>query len=130
MSSPFQVELDLYAPTTQGEPPVSVPPLPLVLEGTYTPKQQTDLKFSGAGTKTVDLGSLGPSGEDIKLLLIYQRRKTGAQPITVTFNSAAAGALTIGSGGFLLWANDTAQSCPTVGIETTAAAEVVVVGLG
>lgn len=130
MASSFLVETSLFAPVAAGDPAVAIPPLPLKITGSYTPKQHTELSISAAGSVDVDLGSMGPSGSDIKVLLVYQRRKTGAEPLTVTFNAASAGALTVAPGGFILWANDTAQGCPAVTVAATAAAEVVVIALG
>jgi hypothetical protein len=78
--------------------------LPLQLVATYTHKAAFRLEETGAGTKTLDLGSLGAnSGPGAKFVLVYINPDTSsaAIPVLVGFDPVNSPNLEVSQGGWI-----------------------------
>lgn len=95
MSSPFSVDLTLSAPPEEGEPAESYG---YTSSGVFTTQVAYDLNFTGSGTKSLDLGSIGNAGA--KLLMVKVAVSSEAA-IVVKLNGENTGH-EVSPNGFLL----------------------------
>ena len=130
MSLPVSVYLALSEPSQPGVSVAPLAPSPLDVTLDFEHKIDQRLLLSGSGSLTLSLGTLGPSGAQYKLLLIYQEFSSTGDPVTVTFNGASAGARSIPPGGFILECLPVAQDTPAITIAYTQDASIVVVARG
>lgn len=96
MTFPITATLTLVAPPDEGLPNDELP-----FTATINVEQASvqKLKFTGAGTHTVNFGSIAGTGA--KFILVAQDVITGAQPITCTYNTGTVGgANEVSPGGF------------------------------
>lgn len=101
MPTPFSVESKIVAPPVSGQPEC---PVPLAMAAAYDHRTFQHLEQSGSGSKTVDLGSLGPNGAKLLVIQIEPDASPAAQPILIAINSATPG-IELAPGGFLVLAS-------------------------
>ena len=118
-SSPLLVSLSLQQPVGPGLP---LTPFPVEQALSFTQRVETDLAFSGTGTHTLSLGTL-ESGT-FKVLYVSQDDDVEGEVVTLTFNGAAAGMLSIPPGGYVLLSLPVAQTTPSIEIAYTTSAVV------
>lgn len=123
MSFPFSISAVLQLPLVPGQTPVS---LPFSDSDTGAASEISVLSLSGSGTKSVDLGTVS----DYKLLIISQDADSEGDAVTIKFDGASVGNIQISPGGFIIIANPTAQTAPTISIVHTADAVVRLWALG
>jgi hypothetical protein len=97
MSTPFSAELKVMAPPMAGQPDCQVP---ISFVSAYDHRASYRLEFTGAGTKVLDLGTLGPNGAKMFVVTVDSDPSPSAQPVTIAVNASAPG-IEVSPGGFL-----------------------------
>lgn len=127
MSTPFTAEFKVVAPPVAGQPDC---PIPLTLASSYDHRAAYRLEFTGSGTKTLDLGTLGPNGAKLLVVSVDQDVSPAALPVSLLINGGDP--IEVSQGGFLVLASPkpTAAGALTLGIThpTTAKLNVWVLG--
>lgn len=121
MSTPFSVELKVMAPPVAGQPDCSVP---FSFVAAYDHRACYRLEFTGSGTKSLDLGTLGPTGAKLLIITVDADASPAAQPVLVAINSATPG-VEVSPGGFMSVASPkpTAAGALTIGLTHTTSAK-------
>lgn len=104
---------------------------PITMAMTFDHAADYSLDFTDAGTKVVDLGTLGPNGAKLLLVRVEPDASPTAQPVMVALNGAATGH-ELSPGGALLLASPkpTAAGALSLSITRTSSAVVKVWVLG
>ncbi len=101
MSTPFSVEVKILAPPTAGQPDCAVP---VAFSAAYEHRTCYRLEFTGSGTKSLDLGTLGPAGAKFLMITVDPDPSPSAQPVTVALDGCVP-AVEVSQGGFLALAS-------------------------
>ena len=107
MSTPFAVTAQLQLPGASSLPADS---LPVNFASAFDSEAKVVLNLTGAGTKSVNFGSIASPG--LKGLLIKVDPSGTAAPVNIRVNSSVTGGVEIAPGGFLLYGNP----APAVGV--------------
>lgn len=98
MATPFSSEFKVLAPPVAGQPEC---PVPIAFSSSYDHRACYRLEFTGAGAKTLDLGTLGPNGAKMVILTVDPDPSPAAQPVLIAVNASAPG-IEISPGGFMV----------------------------
>ena len=98
MSIPFTAQASFTAPLAVGLTPL---PLPWAMASAYSNSAAYRLVFASSGTKTLNMGTLGPNGAKLFFLTVDADPTPGVQPLLVAINSATPG-IEVSQGGILL----------------------------
>ena len=99
MSMPFTMQATLNAPPLPGQP--SSVPLLASLSATYGSRVDYRLELTGSGNKTLNLGTIGPTGTKCLFITVDADPTPGVTPVLISLNSATPG-IEISQGGFLV----------------------------
>lgn len=128
MSTPFSVELKVTAPQVAGQPDCAVP---FTVSSSYEHRASYRLDFTGSGTKSLDLGTLGPNGAKLVVITVDPDTSVSAQPVLVSINSSTPG-IEVSAGGFIALTSVTPTSAGalTLGITHATSAKMNVLVFG
>ena len=99
MSTPFELSGALTAPPDAG---VTAVPIPFGGVGSFDSRADVELNIAGAGTISVDFGTIGSPGA--KLALIEVDASSSGSPINCRFNGGgSSGQVEVSPGGALAY---------------------------
>ena len=96
MSTPFTTTLTVQTPLAAGQPPL---PIVAALSAAYDSRTEYRLSFTVSGTKTLDMGTLGPNGAKLLLVTMDASVDPTVQPVLLSLNGATPG-IEVSPGGF------------------------------
>jgi hypothetical protein len=101
VATPFSAQLTAQIPYGPGQPPQ---PIVAALSSAYNVEAISRFNFTGSGSKTLDLSTLGSTGAKFVLLTVDPNTAPGAVGILAGFNGATPG-IEVSCGGFLVLAS-------------------------
>lgn len=122
-SAPFSYSATFQYPPDIGAANASIP---VSMSGSFESKASFDYKLSGAGTKTVDFGTIVANGAKLISIEVDPDSSLAAQPVIININGSGTGGIEIAPGGFLTVGNPKPTASGILSMEIVHAADVCV----